>query len=138
VEQRRADTALVSAVLTLALRRTTGDAPRHETRGKKEPRESHAGPIQKSEEEPLKDEWCEWNEWAAEEQRRDLARDVMPRETDEVADGGASKARQGGPMWKLEEELLNRMVGGRDWRRRPRHCLKVRCFHSAEEPKTAQ
>ena len=119
-QQRQADAALVSAVGALALQQTTSRALIHDLSGKTAPHESRASPIREPEKESSEDEWREGSEWAAEEQRRTLAGDVLWRERGKVSGRGAAEVRQGGPMWKLEEDLLNRLDGGRDWRRRPR------------------
>ena len=119
-QQRQADAALVSAVRTLALQRTTSNSPIHDVSGRTAPRESRASAIRGPERESIEDEWREWNERVAEEQRRALAGDVLWREKGEISGGESSEMRKGGPRWKLEEDLLNRLDGGRDWRRRPR------------------
>jgi hypothetical protein len=119
-QQRQADAALESAVRALALQRTTSNALRHDVKGKIAPRESCVSSIQEPEKESSEDGWREWNEVAVEEQRRAVAGDVLRREKGEGSGGGTSEVRKGGLMWKLEEDLLNRLDGGRDWRRRPR------------------
>jgi hypothetical protein len=119
-QQRQADAALVSAGRALALQQTTSNAPIHDVGGRTAPRESRARPIRGPEKESIEAEWQEWNEWAAEEQRRALAGDVIWRERGEVSGGGTPEVRQGGLRWELEEELLNRRDGRRAGRRRPR------------------
>lgn len=124
-EQRKANEALADAVLSMILRRQTGDALVHGATGQDTPRRRHLGSTQQAEKEPtnaepVDDGWAEWIAWAAEEQRKDEDGDVRPHEPDVGSGGVASKARQGGPMWELEERLLNSLDGGRDWRRRPR------------------
>ena len=89
-QQRQADAALVSAVGTLALQQTTSRAPIHDLSGKTAACESRASPIRAPERESIEAEWREWNEWAAEEQRRAEAGDVLWRERGEVSGRGAS------------------------------------------------
>jgi hypothetical protein len=96
-QQRQADAALVSAVRALAPQLTTSRAPIHDLSGKTAACESRASPIREPEKESIEAEWREWNEWAAEEQRRALAGDVLWCERGEVSGQGASEVTQGEP-----------------------------------------
>ena len=109
-EQRKADAALMSAAM--AVTSTHGTAT-----------------------EPLEDDRGGWNGWAAQELCRELAGDEIWRERKEVSGGGAAKAIQGGLMWELEEQFLNRWDGGRAWKRRPRLTWPPEHARGRAEPK---
>ena len=93
-QQRQADAALASAVRALALQQTTSNGPIHDVSGKTASRESRASSTREPEEASLEDERREWNEWAAEEQRKDMARDGITPETGDGTGGGASTAEE--------------------------------------------